>query len=82
MSRPVISLQKRSKISLIVDAIRDSNHNGFPIVEHNKNGDQRLLGIITRHTLIVIMKNLHLVPDLDDSANLLARQNTNNDGTM
>ena len=72
MSRPVISLTKRSKVSVIAEALRDSNHNGFPIVENNANGDQRLLGIITRHTLIVILKNLHMVPNLADQASLLS----------
>lgn len=71
MSRPVISLTKRSKVSAIAEALRDSNHNGFPLVENNSNGDQKLLGIITRDTLMVILKNLHIVPDLADQATLL-----------
>jgi len=55
MSRPVHSLSKRAKIDEITEALRDTNHNGFPIVENNANGDQRLIGLITRHTLMVIL---------------------------
>jgi len=39
MTRPVLSLTKRVKVSAIAEAIGDSNHNGFPIVENNANGD-------------------------------------------
>jgi len=39
MSRPVHSLSKRAKIGEIAEALRDTNHNGFPIVENNANGD-------------------------------------------
>ena len=63
MSRPVISLAKKCKVSDIADALRDSNHNGFPVVENNSSGDQRLAGLISRRTLMVVLKNLHLVPD-------------------
>ena len=75
MSRPVTALHKRAKISTIVEALRDTNHNGFPVVENNVKGDQRLLGLITRHTLMVILKNLHLVPDCTGNL-MLGRQSS------
>lgn len=70
MSRPVHILSKRAKIDDIAEALRDTNHNGFPIVDNNPNGDQRLLGIITRNTLMVILQKLHLVPDCAKNTNL------------
>ena len=73
MSRPVTSLPKKAKVSVIAEALEDTNHNGFPIVEQNQNGDQRLLGLITRHTLRVIFKNLNLVPDCADLSSLLGQ---------
>ena len=63
MSRPPINLSKLAKVEDIAEALRDTNHNGFPVVENNMNGDQRLLGLITRHTLMVVLKNLHLIKD-------------------
>lgn len=63
MSRPPINLSKLAKVDDIAEALRDTNHNGFPVVENNMNGDQRLLGLITRHTLMVVLKNLHLIKD-------------------
>ena len=74
MSRPVHSLAKQAKVSSIAEALRETNHNGFPVVEQNSNGDSRLLGIITRHTLMIILKNLHLVPDCSGSNQLLGNQ--------
>mmetsp|Transcript_1530 Transcript_1530/g.2101 ORF Transcript_1530/g.2101 Transcript_1530/m.2101 type:complete len:194 (+) Transcript_1530:1121-1702(+) len=63
MSRPVHSLQKKSKVKAIADALRDTNYNGFPVVENNSSGDPRLIGLVSRHTLIIMLKNLQLVPD-------------------
>ena len=39
MSRNVQSLPKKAKVTAIVDVLRDTNFNGFPIVENNSNGD-------------------------------------------
>lgn len=63
MSRPVHSLHKRCKVSTIADALRDTTYNGFPVVENNKSGDQRLIGLVSRHVLMAMLKNLHIVPD-------------------
>ena len=69
-------MDKRASISSIAEALRETNHNGFPVVDRNSNGDNRLLGIITRNTLMIILKNLHLVPDCADS--LLRSSNYSN----
>ena len=76
MSRPVHSLSQKAEVSAVVEALRDTNHNGFPIINNNSmdNGDQRLIGMISRHTLMVIVKNLHMVPDCASAFSLLGSQ--------
>ena len=71
MSRPVHSLPKKCKIKEITVALQDTSYNGFPIVENNQNGDSRLVGLISRHTLLVIMKNIDKVPDCEGRLNIV-----------
>ena len=35
MSRPVHSLTQKAEVSAVVEALRDTNHNGFPIINNN-----------------------------------------------
>ena len=49
--------------------------NGFPVID-SLYGEQRLVGLITRHHLMVILNNLELVPDVAAPVNFLGTQNS------
>ncbi|KAM4697562.1 LOW QUALITY PROTEIN: H(+)/Cl(-) exchange transporter 7 [Rhinophrynus dorsalis] len=61
MSVPVVCLQRREKVGIIVDILSDTstNHNGFPVVENSVDSSQpsRLCGLILRSQLIVLLKH-------------------------
>ena len=75
MSRPVTSLSKKASVLAISDALRDTLHNGFPVID-TLHGDQRLVGLITRHHLFAILRNLDKVPDCASRSNFLGRENS------
>ena len=62
MSSNVITLPTKVKIEHLIEVLelKRENLNGFPVVRENKKGggQQYLEGIITRHTLLVLIKNL------------------------
>lgn len=59
MSTPPICIQLRENVGVIIDLLKKSTHNGFPIVENcDENGAPgSLLGLILRSQLIVIIKH-------------------------
>ena len=58
MARPVACLKYHSKVSSIYSILKQSKHNAFPIL----NSSLRCVGLISRHNLIVILKNIDRVP--------------------
>ena len=63
MSSNVITLPTKVKIEHLIEVLelKRENLNGFPVVRENKKkgvDQQYLEGIITRHTLLVLIKNL------------------------
>jgi CBS-domain-containing membrane protein len=52
MTTPVIVLNEIEKVKKIMDALNNTNHNGFPVV----NRDGRLRGLILRKTLCSLLK--------------------------
>lgn len=61
MSSNVVSVPTKVKIEHLIEVLeyKRGNLNGFPVVREDKKcGGQYLEGIITRHTLLVLIKNL------------------------
>jgi chloride channel 7 len=52
MATPVVTLQEIEKVSAVYAALRDTSHNGFPVVDYNG----KLRGIILRKTLTSLLK--------------------------
>ena len=75
MSRPVTSLSKKASVLAISEVLRDTNYNGFPVID-TLHGDQRLVGLINRHHLFAILRNLDKVPDCASRSNFLGRENS------
>ncbi|XP_055530683.1 H(+)/Cl(-) exchange transporter 7 isoform X2 [Wyeomyia smithii] len=59
MQKPVVCVRKREKVKYIIDILKSTSHNGFPVVEddnRNTRENGKLLGIILRSQLVVILK--------------------------
>ena len=69
MSRPVTCLAKKSNVETIYEILKDDSLNGVPVVE-SLSDDKRLIGMITRHSLIIILKNINIVPDCSTRSSL------------
>ena len=75
MSSPVSSLSKKASVLSIAEVLKDTKFNGFPVID-SLYGENRLVGLITRHHLMVILNNLELVPDVAAPVNFLGRENS------
>ena len=49
-------------MSQIAAALRESDYNGFPIIEI-RNEKSRVVGMITRHVLMNLLEKLHSIED-------------------
>jgi chloride channel 7 len=59
MSEPVVCVRLKERVSYIIDILKNTTHNGFPVVDEVDEGNRsngRLRGIILRSQLIVILK--------------------------
>ena len=61
MNSDLKSLPLKATVSQISLLLKETQHNGFPILTQ----EGFLKGFITRHTLIVLMRELDRIPDLD-----------------
>lgn len=59
MSTPPICIRLREKVGIIVDILKKTTHNGFPIIDdYDENGTPgNLLGLMLRSQLTVIIKH-------------------------
>ena len=76
MTKDVVTLCEKASVRQILDVLKMNSqaYNGFPVL--TLTGEtKRCLGIITRHTLMVILSNLGRVEDCADRQNLLSYHN-------
>lgn len=59
MTSSVCSLELSPTVAQIANVLRETEHNGFPILK----GNSKLIGLISRHTLMTIMRELERVPE-------------------
>lgn len=52
MATPVLTLNEVEKVSKVLDVLKNTNHNGFPVV----NREGKLRGLILRKTLVTLLK--------------------------
>jgi len=63
MSHPLVTLNPTDTVGNIVDALKSTTHNGFPVVDHEMSSsyDRRsfgkLRGLVLRHELIVLLQH-------------------------
>lgn len=64
MAHNLTWLQPNPTIAQIAEVLRETEHNGFPIL----TDDRRLLGLISRHTLMTLMQHLEKIPNFSSVA--------------
>uniref|UniRef100_A0A182XYX6 Chloride channel protein n=1 Tax=Anopheles stephensi TaxID=30069 RepID=A0A182XYX6_ANOST len=60
MARPVVCVRLEEKVQYLMDILKNTSHNGFPVVEDGDDGSRvngRLIGLILRSQLVVILKH-------------------------
>eukprot|EP00761_Pharyngomonas_kirbyi_P012339 gb/GECH01012366.1/.p1 GENE.gb/GECH01012366.1/~~gb/GECH01012366.1/.p1 ORF type:complete len:763 (+),score=121.47 gb/GECH01012366.1/:1-2289(+) len=55
MSQPILSLSATEEVSNVIEMLRTTNHNGFPVVV-NSHDDHTLVGFITRKMILVLLQ--------------------------
>ncbi|KAL8167144.1 hypothetical protein V2J09_008643 [Rumex salicifolius] len=61
--QPVVSLRGVERVSRVVDVLRDTTHNGFPVVDETGAGVEVLRGIILRTHLVAALKRKWFVAE-------------------
>lgn len=58
MNQPVVCVRRKEKVNYIIDILKNTAHNGFPVIEDDENGNRengKLIGLILRSQLVVIL---------------------------
>ncbi|XP_035792210.1 H(+)/Cl(-) exchange transporter 7-like isoform X1 [Anopheles albimanus] len=59
MAQPVVCVRVEEKVQYLLDILKNTTHNGFPVVEDGDDGSRvngRVIGLILRSQLVVILK--------------------------
>ncbi|XP_010255989.1 PREDICTED: chloride channel protein CLC-d isoform X2 [Nelumbo nucifera] len=56
-NQKVVSFPRVVKVADIVSILQSSKHNGFPVVDHTKNGEALVIGLILRSHLLVLLQS-------------------------
>uniref|UniRef100_A0A2M4A177 Chloride channel protein n=1 Tax=Anopheles triannulatus TaxID=58253 RepID=A0A2M4A177_9DIPT len=59
MAQPVVVVRVEEKVQYLLDILKNTTHNGFPVVEDGDDGSRvngRVIGLILRSQLVVILK--------------------------
>ncbi|KAM1742589.1 chloride channel protein CLC-d-like isoform X1 [Malus sylvestris] len=53
----VISFPRVVKVADVVSILRSNNHNGFPVIDHARNGETLVIGLMLRSHLLVLLQS-------------------------
>ncbi|CAI0429899.1 unnamed protein product [Linum tenue] len=56
-NQKVVSLPRVAKVADIVSILRSSKHNGFPVIDHKRNGETLVVGLMLRSHLLVLLQS-------------------------
>ncbi|KAK4257930.1 hypothetical protein QN277_007453 [Acacia crassicarpa] len=56
-SRRVVSLPRVVKVADVASILRSNDHNGFPVIDHTRNGESLVIGLVLRSHLLVILQS-------------------------
>ncbi|KAF2284164.1 hypothetical protein GH714_019676 [Hevea brasiliensis] len=53
----VISFPRVAKVADVVSILRSNKHNGFPVIDHTRNGETLVIGLVLRSHLLVLLQS-------------------------
>ncbi|CAA6653621.1 unnamed protein product [Spirodela intermedia] len=56
-NQKVVSFTRIVRVSDVVSVLRSHKHNGFPVVDHGRNGESLVIGLILRSHLLVLLQS-------------------------
>lgn len=56
-TRKVISLPRVVKVSDVASILLSNKHNGFPVIDHTRNGETMVIGLMLRSHLLVLLQS-------------------------
>ncbi|KAF0887983.1 hypothetical protein E2562_006905 [Oryza meyeriana var. granulata] len=58
-----VTLQVVERVSTVVEALRSTRHNGFPVLDHPRPGVSELHGLVLRSHLVAVLKKRWFLPE-------------------
>ncbi|KAG8636707.1 chloride channel protein CLC-d isoform X2 [Manihot esculenta] len=56
-SQKVVSFPRVVKVADVVSILRSNKHNGFPVIDHARNGETLVIGLVLRSHLLVLLQS-------------------------
>ncbi|KDP40151.1 hypothetical protein JCGZ_02149 [Jatropha curcas] len=56
-SQKVVSFPRVAKVADVVSILRSNKHNGFPVIDHTRNGETLVIGLVLRSHLLVLLQS-------------------------
>lgn len=56
-NQKVVCFSRVVKVADIVSVLQSNTHNGFPVVDHGRNGETQVIGLILRSHLLVLLQS-------------------------
>ncbi|XP_022762055.1 chloride channel protein CLC-d-like isoform X3 [Durio zibethinus] len=56
-NQKVLSLPRVVKVADVVSILRSNKHNGFPVIDHTRNGETLVIGLMLRSHLLVLLQS-------------------------
>uniref|UniRef100_A0A2P2MKY6 Chloride channel protein n=1 Tax=Rhizophora mucronata TaxID=61149 RepID=A0A2P2MKY6_RHIMU len=69
-NQKVVSLPRIVKVADVVSILQSNKHNGFPVIDHTRNGETLVIGLVLRSHLLVLLQSkvdFEHIPFLNDS---------------
>ncbi|KAJ6810739.1 chloride channel protein CLC-d isoform X3 [Iris pallida] len=56
-NQKVVCFSRVVKVADIVSVLQSNTHNGFPVVDHGRNGETQVIGLVLRSHLLVLLQS-------------------------
>ncbi|KAJ8766506.1 hypothetical protein K2173_022565 [Erythroxylum novogranatense] len=56
-NQKVVSFPRVAKVADVVSILRSNEHNGFPVIDHSRNGETIVMGLVLRSHLLVLLQS-------------------------
>ncbi|WCJ23724.1 chloride channel D [Euphorbia peplus] len=56
-NQKVVSFPRVAKVADVVSILRSNKHNGFPVIDHTRNGETLVVGLVLRSHLLVLLQS-------------------------